>query len=284
VAKEEGRGRLVIIGGHEDKRGPRTCLEEFVRLAGGREARVAIVTTAASDEEAAFDTYRSLFLDMGAGEVLPLRIQSRREALQPSSVDVVKKANAFFFTGGDQLRITSALGGTPVHAALAEAHRAGAVVGGTSAGASMMTAVMIVEGEGDASPSRSDVRMSPGMGFLRDAVVDQHFAQRGRIGRLFSVVAQNPKILGIGIDEDTAVVVEGAGGTIRVVGSNTVTIVDGRSVTHTTVSEGGGGNPFSISDLIVHVLARGYRLDLATRRPHPPSGHRVNRQKDTAKE
>lgn len=285
VKKAEGHGRLVIIGGHEQKEGPRTVLREFIRLAGGSKARVAVVTTAASDEEAALDTYADIFLEIGAREVLPLRIQSRPEALEDEALEVVRKADAFFFTGGDQLRITSALGGTPVHVALRDAHRQGAVIGGTSAGASMMTATMIVEGPGDATPSRNDVRMSPGMGFLKDAVVDQHFAQRGRVNRLFSAVAQNPQVLGIGVDEDTAIVVEEERRSFRVIGSRTVTVVDGRPMTHTTASEGADDEPLSICDLRVHVLAAGYVFDLTSRCPEPPSvDHAVNRTGNGAKE
>lgn len=267
VNTEEGRGRLVIVGGHEDKRGPRHILKAFVELAGGCRARIAVVTTAASDEEAALDVYRDIFEELGAETVIPVLVQERSQASDPRVVDAVRGASGFFFTGGDQLRITSALGGSAVHRAIREAHRKGAVVGGTSAGASMMTATMIVEGRGEDAPRRSDVRMSPGMGFLAHAVVDQHFAQRGRVNRLFAAVAQNPEILGIGIDEDTAIVVETERHAFRVIGSQTVTVVDGGPMTHTTASESEADAPIAITDLRVHVLRRGYGFRLDSREP-----------------
>ncbi|MHB1702475.1 MAG: cyanophycinase [Acidobacteriaceae bacterium] len=263
---EKVRGRLIIIGGHEDKDGSCEILREVVRLAGGRDSKLVVLTTASEAGEETGATYRRLFLDLGASTVETLHLNTRDEANRPSLLDVLEKATGVYFTGGDQLRITSTLGGTLADRLLHKIYEAGVVIAGTSAGASAMSSTMIVDGAADDSPSRSAVAMAPGMGLLDEVVIDQHFAQRGRIGRLLSAVAQNPHILGVGIDEDTAVVVE-PDATFSVIGSQTVTVVDGHELEHSTATESDRDQALAMFRVVLHVLAKGYRYDLTGRKP-----------------
>lgn len=260
-------GPLVIIGGREEHDGQADCLREFVRLAGGDRARLVVLGTASQDAAAAA-RYRSLFHGWGVAHVSQLPVASRQEADEPTVAARLADATGVFFTGGDQLRITSILGGTRLENALKEAWHGGAVVAGTSAGASMMTSTMILGGEDEDAPRRSTVHMSPGMGFLPGVVVDQHFAQRGRIGRLLSAVAQNPQVLGVGLDEDTAMVV--AGSSARIVGSGTATFVDGRFLLWTNISESAAQAPLALAGVHLHALPAPYGYDLAGRQPLEP--------------
>lgn len=261
-------GPLLIVGGAEDRRG--RILERFVALAGGRSARIVVLTTAASQPEQTGETYRQDFVRLGAGSVEVLEISQRPEASSPEARRAVAGASGVFFTGGDQLRVTSALGGTPLDAVLRRRWLEGAVVAGTSAGASAMSETMIVEGDSDDAPKKCTIKMAPGMGFLEGVVVDQHFAQRGRLGRLLAALAQNPKVLGLGIDEDTSVVVL-PDKTLWVVGSQTVTVLDGRGIVETNASESSPDEALVLTDVILHVLPDGYGFDLRTRRPLPAS-------------
>lgn len=280
---ESIRGTLVIIGGSEDKGGERVILRRFVELAasaaprprpeglgphpvddaarhsGGGGARIAIVTSAADQPEAVGETYTRIFQDLGAREVSVLNVTSRQEANTAATYEAVSTATGIFFTGGDQLRITSLLGGTRCDEALHDAYRAGAVIAGTSAGASAMSETMIVEGEEEA-PQRNIVQTAPGMGLIRDVVIDQHFAQRGRLGRLLTAVAQHPHMLGVGIDEDTAIVVL-PDDLFEVIGSHAVTVIDGTKIRETNISETGPRAPLAMTNMILHILPAGYRFD-----------------------
>lgn len=263
---EKVRGTLVIVGGHEDKDGSCSILREVVRLAGGRDARLLVLTTATELGTEAGSEYRRLFLDLGAAQVDTLHLEQREEANRPRVRDVMEQATGVFFTGGDQLRITSTLGGTLAYRTLHRCYENGVVIAGTSAGASAMSSTMIVGGSEDDTPSRGSVSMAPGVGLLNEVVVDQHFAQRGRIGRLLSAVAQNPHILGLGIDEDTAVVVQ-PDGSLSVLGSRTVTVVDGHHLEHSNATEATPRQPLVLFNVILHVLAAGCRYDLVSRKP-----------------
>lgn len=265
---EKKSGHLVIIGGAEDKEGECQILRRFFQLAGEREAKIAILSTASTEPQAG-EQYRQIFLDMGAAEVNVLAVHSREVANQAQYREIFAKQSGIFFTGGDQLRITGILGGSVLGKALISSYRRGAVIAGTSAGAAAMSETMLVGGADDATPSKEIIRMAPGLGLLREAVIDQHFAQRGRIGRLLAVVAHNPYIVGIGIDEDTAVIVDGAG-RCEVVGSGTVTIVDGLEVTHSNVSESSLDQPLALTNVRLHILAKGYKYNLPKRIAETP--------------
>lgn len=259
-------GNLVIIGGAEDKRGDKVILREFVSLAGGSDARIAVMTVAAEDQESVGREYSSLFAGLGAGRVHLINIESRADAFSAGNTEIIAKATGVFFTGGDQLRITSLIGGSDIDRELHAAYERGVVIAGTSAGASAMSDTMIIEGDSRESPRKYATIMAPGMGLLEEVVIDQHFAQRGRIGRLMLAVAQNPYILGVGIDEDTAIVVDREA-RFKVIGSGTVTVIDGKGLRHSSVSEQDLYQPVAILGATVHTLAPGYGFDMTTRRP-----------------
>ena len=265
---EKVRGNLVIIGGKEDKQGECVILRKMVALAGGAGARIVVMTTAAQDGEGTGNVYQDIFSRLGINRVEVVNVTARDMADQERVADQLREATGIFFTGGDQLWITSTLGGTLLDNVLHERYEAGVVIAGTSAGASAMSGTMIVGGAGDEAPKRNTIQMVPGMGLLEEVVIDQHFAQRGRIGRLLSAVAQNPYILGVGIDEDTAVVV-GPEGVFEVLGSQTVTIVDGKPLRHSNASESEPDQPLALTYVTLHVLRSGYKFDLRGRKPIP---------------
>ena len=255
----------MIIGGSEDREGECVILRRFVELAagarpGGDSARIVVITSATNQAQVVGETYTRLFKRLGAGEVGVLDVANRQEANAAATYETMTGASGIFFTGGDQLRITSLLGGTRCDEALHDAYRAGTVIAGTSAGASVMSETMIVEGEDTEAPQRNIVQMAPGMGLIREVVIDQHFAQRGRLGRLLTAVAQHPYMLGVGIDEDTAIVLL-PGDIFEVIGSQTVTVIDGTQIRETNISESGPRAPLALTNVILHILPAGYRFD-----------------------
>ena len=257
-------GVLIAIGGHEDKDGERLILREVVRRLQGD---VLVLATVASHEpDGYFEAYQQAFADLGV-TLRELYVEERPQASDQDKLSVFEGAAGVFFTGGDQLRISSQIGDTPVEAAVRRLLHDGGVVAGTSAGASMMSETMLVRGPSQESYRIGDLHMAPGMGLVRDMIIDQHFAERGRIGRLLGAVAHNPRVLGVGIDENTAVVIEGA--RLSVVGCGAVYCVDGAALTHSNIAEGKTEQALSLHDVTLHVLGAGDRLDLANRRPEP---------------
>lgn len=263
---EKKPGNLVIIGGNEDKEGECVILRSFIEMAGGRKARIAVLTTATEYPREVGDEYRTLFIGMGAAEAAVLYIDNREAACDSYQIGAIEQATGIFFTGGDQLRLTSILGGSGVDAALRKAFARGTVIAGTSAGASVMSDTMIVGGDSSDTPKKSTLSMAHGMGLVPEVVIDQHFAQRGRINRLLAAVAQNPHILGVGIDEDTALVVRGDG-KCEVIGTQTVTILDGKNIIHSNISESKRHDPLAITHVHLHILPYGYGFDLKSRKP-----------------
>ena len=259
-------GSLLIIGGHEDKTGDCLILREFIKMAGGRDSRIVIIATATGQPRTVGNEYRELFSSLGAADVHIMAVANRETANRKEQAEVIKSASGIFFTGGDQLRLTSILGGSAVDAALRAVFKQGAVIAGTSAGASVMSETMIVGGHSNDSPKKSSLSMAHGMGFLSEGVVDQHFAQRGRINRLLAAVAQNPHVLGIGIDEDTALAV-GPDRVCTVIGSQTVTIIDGKNILYSNISESNRSQPLAISNVLLHILPAGFGFDLNLRLP-----------------
>lgn len=262
-------GNLVIIGGAEDKTGDRVILNKFLELADSSNSLITIMTVATAHPEETGRIYEKSFAELGAPRVEVLHLNARAQAFDKRVEDLLANSTGIFFTGGDQLRITSMLGGTPADRALRAALCRGSVIAGTSAGASAMSSLMIVEGKGDESPKKGTVRLAPGLRLLQDAVIDQHFAQRGRIGRLLSAISQNPYVLGIGVDEDTAIVVR-QDEVFEVIGSNCVTVLDGRHVKLTNVSESSPYEPLALSHITLHVLPHDFRFDLRNREPFYP--------------
>ncbi len=261
----------MIIGGNEDKSTDGVILNRVAQLArqSTRGNTLGIVATASHHGEAAYAQYRDIFQSLGVLDVFDLTVQSRRHAQDSAIVNGIRQSGVLFFSGGDQLRITSVLGGTPFHEALLKEHREELVIAGTSAGASMMSDTMIVTGEAEEAPTKNTVHMAPGMGLWTGAVIDQHFSQRGRLGRLLSALAQNPGILGVGIDEDTAIEVSFREHRLSVWGSRTVTLLDGSAAMDTNASESRANRPLAITGVTLHVLPQGYYFNLSERVPLP---------------
>jgi cyanophycinase len=271
VGEGEGRRRgcLIIIGGGEDRDplGPRVILREVARHVHG--GKLVLATVASHRPEGYFDEYEKAFADLGIGELVELYVQERGQAGDREKVSVLDDAAGIFFSGGDQLRITSQIGDTGIEAKVRALYERGGVVAGTSAGASVMSDTMVIKGTSKITHRIGDLHMAPGMGLMRDVIIDQHFAERGRFGRLIGAVAHNPRILGLGLDEDTAAVVEGD--RFRVIGSGAVYIVDGSGITYSNVAEARSEQALSMHNMRVHVLSDDDGFDLVTRTPIPPA-------------
>jgi cyanophycinase len=261
---EKVRGNLIIIGGAEDKYGESDILKQVVDIIGGNGSNLMVMTTATEKPEEVGHEYRNVFGRLGVNKIDVLNINTRDDANLDDNVDKIMKSTGIFFTGGDQLRITSILGGTKVYKALHEVYRKGVAIAGTSAGASVMSSTMIVDGNSNSPARKCTLKMAPGLGLLEEAIVDQHFEQRGRIGRLLCGVAENPYVLGIGIDEDTAIKVY-PDAHFEVIGTNAVTIADGKSIKSSNVSELQPDEILAISNVTLHVLPSGYGFDMKTR-------------------
>jgi cyanophycinase len=280
TAPRSGRaraGRLMVIGGNEDmdERDMR-ILPRIVELAGGATARIVVCTVPTESGEETARSYREVFRRIGVGEVRDIQVDARPEADTEKHIAAVDRADAVLFPGGDQLRLTSLLAGTRLGERIAKRlFEDRLVVAGTSAGAAAMGSVMIVAGPDEGSVRRADVSLAPGLGYWRDAVVDTHFNDRGRISRLLTVLAQNPQVLGVGLDEDTAVEME-PGRRLVALGKGAVMIFDGR-VSHSSAAEAGEDEILAATDAVVHVLAPGYGFDLRTLRPLLPDGSPVSR-------
>ncbi|BCJ55681.1 cyanophycinase [Actinoplanes sp. NBRC 14428] len=258
--------RLLIIGGAERHgTGGTAILGRFVELAGGATADIVIIATASGEPAVLEAEYAQLFTGLGAGQVRGLRITTRAQANDAAVVEALAPATGIFFTGGDQLRITTVLGGTLADSALQTLVQGGTtVLGGTSAGAAMMSGTMILGGEAPGL-TRAGVRTGPGLEFLPGVVIDMHFAERGRLNRLLTAVALYPHELGLGIDEDTAILADGD--RFQVLGSGTVTVVDAGAATDIRVPAEG---PIAFTGARIHVLPAGSRFELSSRCPSIP--------------
>lgn len=261
----EARGRLMAIGGGEDKEGDREILKEFVRLARGARARVVVMTVATDEPLEAGREYRDVFRRLGVDDVKVVDVSARADAKAEEALKALGAATGIFFTGGDQLHITTLLGGTVMHEVLKERFEKGVVLGGTSAGASMMSNSMFIRGSSDETPRFGGMEVGPGMDFLTGAVIDTHFSERGRIGRLLTAVAHFPQDVGLGIDENTAFVVEGT--EFRVLGAGAVTVVDAGDITFTNLPDISEDEALALYNVKLHVLPAGHRFDLEGRCP-----------------
>src|SRR5918996_374426 len=253
-------GHLLVIGGAEEKLRQRQILTRFVALAGGADARVVVISTASSLGDEATELYLSLFRQLGIADVRGMRPLVRDDANDRRLVSQLDEATAIFMTGGNQLRLSSVIGGTLLGRALIDAHRPG----GTSAGASAIAGHMVAFGTSGATPKQRMTQMSAGLGLLPGVLVDQHFEQRNRFGRLLALVAQSPALLGIGIDEDTAALVS-PNGILEVIGKGSVTILDPAHI-QTDAYEVKRHRPIMVSGVTLHSLPSGYRFDLRRRR------------------
>jgi cyanophycinase len=265
---EQKRGHLIPIGGAEDKSEDRHILRRFVRLAQGRKGDIVVVPTASRLDNTGPD-YRRIFTSLGAGRVEFLPITSREDCDNPSFAEALDRATGIFLTGGNQLRLSTILGGTLVARKIRRRNAAGVPVAGTSAGASIMSEHMIASGDADRSPSEDGVNLAPGLGLTNAVIIDQHFTQRNRLGRLLSATSYNPFLIGLGVDEDTAAFID-AEGMLEVVGSGAVTVVDAGHLQYSSMWHAGRGEALSLLGLRVDVLGEGCHYDLVNRHAYPP--------------
>jgi cyanophycinase len=266
VTSRKQLGPVMPIGGAEEREPGGEILQRFLDLAGGNKARIAVIPTASEDPQTSGENYVKLFTEMGAAKVAWMKVEQREDALGGPALDLVERATGIFITGGDQARLVKLLAGTHVMEAIRAANARGAVVAGTSAGASIVGAHMMVPGQGttgETAARKGMVDVVAGFGLLQDVIVDQHFSERGRMGRLLAVFAANPGLLAVGLDEDTAVVINGEGN-LETLGSGMATLLDGR----TTVSdyfERKNGEILSVTGSSLTVLGPGRLFDLKRR-------------------
>lgn len=263
------RGWIIPIGGAENKENDRHILERFVDCSGGREADIVVIPTASRLHETG-PRYRDLFQDIGAARVDVMDFDTRRDCQEPGRLARLEQASGIFFTGGNQLRLTTLLGGTPVAKLVRLRNAAGAAVGGTSAGASFLSEHMIAFGDEGSAVISGSVRLAPGLGLTNRFVIDQHFRQRDRLGRLLTALAYNPFAIGIGLDEDTAAFI-GPDETVEVVGSGGVTIVDAADVIYSSMDSVTEGEPVCMLGLKLHILVAGATFNMHTRLASPGS-------------
>ena len=263
---KQARGKLIIIGGHEDKANDPSILELVAKEVKRLKGSLVITTVASNVPDELVDEYIPAFKDLGVQHIDVLDIRSREDAYDEATVRKLEDAAVIFFTGGDQLRITSQIGDSPIYRRMKDLFADGGTVVGTSAGAAVLPETMLVSGASDESSEVSALGMAPGLGLIQGVVIDSHFAQRGRMGRLLGAVAQNPKNLGLGIDENTAIVVEHEK-QFRVIGAGAVYVVDGAGISYSSLSEKHPEGIISIYDVRLHVLGEGDCFDLVNRHP-----------------
>jgi len=262
-ASMRGKGTLVIVGGHEDKTHDRLVLRALVDHVGS--GRLVVVTAASDVPDQLWEDYEPLFRRLGVRHLARLHVDTRMEARDDRVLRLLDDATAVFFTGGDQLKLTSLLGDSPVFERVREIYEAGGLIAGTSAGASVVCETMMVSGGGDASHRiGGQLQMAPGFGFIQSVIIDQHFAERGRIGRLVGAVAQNPRMLGIGIDEDTAIVI-GPDASFKVIGAGAVTVLDASDMSYSNLADEQTDRVLSAYGIRLHLLSQGDSFDIATR-------------------
>ena len=263
---------IMIIGGAEDKIHGREILRTFFNRSGGQEAKLAIIPSASREPLLVGDRYRNIFSDMGAKEITIFDIRDREAANASQWQSFLEECTGVFMTGGDQLRLCGLLADTPVMETVRKKAQAGEItLAGTSAGAAVMGEYMIAGGGSGESPNRSLVDLTTGLAIVPQLLVDQHFHNRNRMARLISAIASYPDRIGIGIDEDTCVIVEGDG-LLSAIGKGTVTIVDPENMTGNNYSEVGATDPLSLCNLKVHLLCHGGRYNMHSREIIAESG------------
>lgn len=270
MGTKKKEGTLIIIGGAEKKDPEKKILKEVAHQANG--GKLVVVTVATEEPEEVWKEYRKIFREIGVTKIDHLDVRIREEATSEDRVKVLNGAKVVFFTGGDQLKITSQLGDSAVYQTVEKIYQEGGTIAGTSAGASVMSETMLVTGDGEQSHQIGKMlAMAPGLGLIQNVVVDQHFAERGRLGRLLGAIAQNPRHLGVGIDENTAVIVHG-NESLEVIGAGAVYVLDGSGSTYSNLGERDEDldKTMSVFDVKLHVLSEGNFFNLKERRPEIP--------------
>lgn len=257
------RGYIIAIGGAEEKLHNPEILDRFVDVCGGKKARIAIIPTASELEDTGRN-YEKLFRKLGIRHAKVLQMLTREDCHADEFLDYIDKADGVFMTGGNQLRLSTTLGGTPVAQMIRRRNAAGMHVAGTSAGAAFMPEHMIAGGDEGSTPSPTMVTMAPGLGLTNNFIIDQHFRQRDRLGRLLTALAYNPFAVGIGLDEDTAAFIR-PGDDLEVVGSGGITIIDPTNLSYSSMDRARRGDPVSLIDVKLHILIAGGRFDIESR-------------------
>lgn len=261
---ENCEGILIIIGGAEDKSGDSVILKQAPQMLAEGDI-LTVLTTATEKPGEVGANYNEVFQRLGVKRVQILDISTRDDAENENNCEAIRNSKCVFMTGGDQLRITSILGGTAAYGELKSCYNRGGIIMGTSAGASVMSTTMVVQGKDNEPARKCTLKMAPGLGFVSGIIIDQHFDQRGRFGRLLCGVAENPDVLGIGIDEDTAVKLY-PDMHFEIIGSNAVTIIDGKTIQCSNVSELNPDEILAIMGVTVHALPQGYGFNLKDRK------------------
>jgi cyanophycinase len=268
VEADKQRGWIVPVGGAEDKEGRAEILRRFVSLCGGNNARIAVIPTA-SQLESTGRKYEVLFKELGAKDAQSLGYKNREDTERKDWMEMLETATGVFLTGGNQLRISTVLGGTMVATTIRRMNARGVPVGGTSAGAAILSEHMIAFGAEGATPRAGMATLAPGMGLTNRVVIDQHFRQRDRIGRLLTALSYNPFAVGLGLDEDTAAFID-SDDVVHVLGAGAITVVDAASIEHSSISSAEMGDVICMTGVRIHLLPSGGRFDLQSRKAFPP--------------
>ena len=274
-------GKLISIGGAEDKGTDLELgiinrnnlnffelgiLNRIVEEVGGKDKRIEVVTTASSIPEEVGDNYIGAFSKLGCNNIGHMPIRNREDASGEAYLERLKVCDALMFSGGNQLRLTAMFGGTTFLEILHKRYQNEKfVIAGTSAGAMAMSNTMIYQGNATTAHLKGEVKITPGLAFLKDVIIDSHFNKRGRFPRLAQAVAANPSAIGIGLGEDTGVIVTN-GNELEAIGSGAVIIIDGHNIRHTNIADIEEGSPFSVENLLVHILERGNKFNLNARK------------------
>lgn len=257
-------GPLVAIGGAEDKSREAGILGRVLELAHRDAPAVAVITTASGYPDDVFESYREVFNNLGAGEVQHVRVRERADAASEHFIDMIRKADVLFISGGDQMRLTSIFGGSAALETIRARHAEGAVVAGTSAGAACQSTTMVYGGAAVDSLRKGMVKMAAGFGLVDGVIIDTHFLERGRFSRLMEVGATNPEYLGVGIGEDAAVLFDGD--TLHAFGPGHVVLVDSSMMTASNVFDVDDGEAISVQNVIMHALVNGYGYNLKNKK------------------
>ncbi len=267
------RGYIIPIGGAEDRSEHSAVLQRFVEICGGEGCHIAIIPTASQLPDTG-PTYQETFTALGADRPKSLPFLSREDAENKEWLGVLERADGVFLTGGNQLRLSTILGGTSTEALLRERNQAGLHVAGTSAGAAILSQHMIAHGKEGSTPRAGKMALAPGFGMVDEVIVDQHFRQRDRLGRLLTALSYNPRLIGLGVDEDTAAVID-PNGKVEAVGSGAVTVVDPSELAFSSIAEAARREPVTMLNARIHVLGPGATFDLETRTANLPSAEPV---------
>lgn len=262
------RGFIIPIGGAEDKISDRVILRKFIDLSGGDEARIAIIPTA-SELNSTGGRYEEVFRSLGVRDAVELPYKTRKDTERADWLALLRQATGIFITGGNQLRLSTILGGTEVTQTMRRRNARGVHIAGTSAGAAFVSEHMIAGGKGGSTPRGGQVVLAPGLGLTNRIIVDQHFRQRDRLGRLLAAIAYNPFAIGVGLDENTSAFI-GPDNVMEIVGEGGITIIDVSQLQHSGMATAENNQPVNLIGVRLHVLTGGSHFDLENRTASPP--------------